>query len=223
MELHNRKLIRNYVVVPAIISGLLYGLLSASILFYTTIFNNEGLAFVLQIATFSLFTIYIVPFLIEFYYRINIWEILHIERVTWIYITAVALIISLIFIDTNESMLGNLLLSKSGLGKLSYGSLVMAPVFEEFLFRGVLLSLSSRVFSKTITIRLNGILFAIWHVGIVFSYGFIIQVPLIIILTGVFGYFLAHFQFNHRNLWISIILHSLANIFLATTGFLIPK
>ncbi len=210
-------------VIPASISSLLYGLLSASSIFYNTILHNEGIAFFLQIATFSLFTIYAVPFIIEFYYRINIWHVLHIERETWIYITGIALIISLIFIDTNETMIGNLIISKSGLGKISYGSLVLAPVFEEFLFRGVLLSLSSKVFNKMTTVRINAVLFAIWHFGIVLSYGFIIQVPLIIILAGVFGYFLAYFQFNHKNLWISIILHSLANIFLATTGFLIPK
>ncbi|MFV2014519.1 MAG: CPBP family intramembrane glutamic endopeptidase, partial [Candidatus Heimdallarchaeota archaeon] len=162
-------------------------------------------------------------FIIEFYYRINIWQILHIERETWIYITAFAITISFIFINTNQSMIGNISISKSGLGKFSYGSLVLAPIFEEFLFRGVLLALSSTVFSKKTAIRINGLLFAFWHFGIILSYGFVIQVPLLILTTGLFGYFLASFQSNHRNLWISIILHSLANIFLASTGFLIPK
>lgn len=75
---------------------------------------------------------------------------------------------------------------------------LIAPVFEELLFRGVLLGGLLKRYSPIIAIGTSSILFAVLHPG----------------LTGpfVFGLFVGWVYYRTRNLWYGMIMHSFGNL-----------
>ncbi|WND02429.1 CPBP family intramembrane metalloprotease [Temperatibacter marinus] len=85
-------------------------------------------------------------------------------------------------------------------------------VYEEFLFRGVLLLLSLHYLSPRNACLLNGFAFGIYHW---FSYGIIgnIQAMIyILILTGSMGYLLAHAFHRSKGIIAPIGIHMGVNI-----------
>ena len=86
------SVLRKYILLPSIIGSILYGMLQMSYFVFLKVFNHEGLSFILKITTFAIFSTVFVPYIIKLHYKINLWEMLHIERSTWIIIAFFSII-----------------------------------------------------------------------------------------------------------------------------------
>lgn len=82
-------------------------------------------------------------------------------------------------------------------------SVILAPLFEELFFRGILLNFLLRKFSAPKAILIVALLFAVSHVKF--------DDFLMLLFWGViFGYL----YYNTKSLWISVLSHSLTNFIL---------
>ena len=81
-------------------------------------------------------------------------------------------------------------------------TVAVAPVVEEFIFRGFMFERLSRVFSPRMTIFLTALAFGLVHMNLIqSSYAFLVGL--------VFGYFRAKYE----DLWGCILFHIFANFF----------
>lgn len=81
-------------------------------------------------------------------------------------------------------------------------TVAVAPIVEEFIFRGFMFERLSRVFSPRMTIFLTALVFGLIHMNLIqSSYAFVIGL--------VFGYFRAKYE----DLWGCILFHIFANFF----------
>lgn len=210
---------KHYVILPTLISMLIYASLKLSYHIFVLIFNNGNIALVFNVLTFSLFCTFWAPGIVMKTYNVDFWNLIKVEKHMWIRFMLSTFTISILVLLNHETDL--LASTSSNLAHIdfSFDSQIMAPVFEELLFRGVLLGLSERILNRSAALRLNALLFGVWHLGALFLYGFSINVVLFILLTIAFGYLLALIHINYRQLWIVILLHSLATSFKLLTGF----
>lgn len=162
------------------------------------------------------------PQITQKYYEKDIWEILNISKRKWIVLTIVSSLAALNFVNKASIVLFEITFSRSGFGALSFSSLVQSAIFEEFLFRGVILNFNLECLSGERASKLNGMLFGLWHVVAFFAYSFSFALLLLIIISGIFGYVLAIIQIKYKNLLVPISLHSLAILILATTRIFVP-
>lgn len=80
-------------------------------------------------------------------------------------------------------------------------SIIMAPLFEELLHRGIILDSFLKRYSTGKAILLSSLLFTIGHASWIASPGFF--------LTGIF---LGYWYFLTRSLWVCIAAHALVNL-----------
>lgn len=85
---------------------------------------------------------------------------------------------------------------------LVFLSTILAPFFEEVLFRGIFYNSLRQKFSKFPSIFINGFIFSLFH-----------QTLTNIIGIFLLGCFLAYLMEKHRNLWPCIGLHFFNNFF----------
>ncbi len=210
---------KHYIILPTLLSMLIYATLKLSYHIFKLTFNNGNIALVLNVLTFSLFCTFWAPDVVKKTYNVDFWELIKVSKHMWMRFMISTFTVSIIVLLNHETdLLAN---SSSKLAHIdfSFDSQIMAPVFEELLFRGVLLGLSERILNRSAAVKLNALLFGVWHLGALIAYGFSINVILFILLTIAFGYFLALIHVNYRQLWIVILLHSLATSFKLLTGF----
>ncbi|MDA9129051.1 CPBP family intramembrane metalloprotease [Candidatus Gracilibacteria bacterium] len=103
-------------------------------------------------------------------------------------------------------------------------SLLFAPIYEEVLFRGIILIGLLKIFTKQSSIILwSGILFGIWHLKnfpfleLDFSQNGLYRQ---VIYTALLGSFLSYLALKYKTIWIGVIIHYFNNIFLAPVSLL---
>ncbi|MEX0932199.1 MAG: CPBP family intramembrane glutamic endopeptidase [Candidatus Saccharimonadales bacterium] len=98
----------------------------------------------------------------------------------------------------------NFFLDASGNWEISLAVIalvVVAPIFEEVIFRGLLLPALTKRFNLFIGVVVSSLLFGLVH----------LQIP-VIVVTSVMGLLLAWLYYRSGSLWPAILFHSLKNI-----------
>lgn len=218
----SRSARQRYVVIPTMIGMATYVGSELSYFLHRALISDEGVAYTLKIATFCVAGALLAPYLFERYYpELLFGENTAVSRRQWQIVVFAAFVICLPFAFVSPYRLGDIRLSRDGFGVLSFESLIKAPLFEELLFRGVLVGLSCRTLNSRQTVGINGVLFGLWHLAtaIALAGGFTFESMLLVVLSGLFGAALAAVRLRSRSLWLCVILHSLINILMAVTGF----
>ena len=91
---------------------------------------------------------------------------------------------------------------------LLIGSLILAPVLEEIIFRNILLNSLLNSYSRNKAIVISSLLFAIIHIT-----------PIQIAQTFVIGLFFGIIYSKNKNIAYTILLHSLSNLFVFLVQF----
>ncbi|OLS19505.1 MAG: hypothetical protein HeimC2_41120 [Candidatus Heimdallarchaeota archaeon LC_2] len=211
---------KHFVLLPTLLSMGIYASLQLSYELFLFVFNNNDIAIILNVITFSLFTTFWAPKIVLNTYSIDFWDLIKVNRHMWIRFVFSAFIVSFLVILNRETDLLLSFTSKFTQIKFSFDSQIMAPIFEEVLFRGILLGLSQRILNQSAAVKLNAGLFGIWHLGALVLYGFSVNVILFIISTVAVGYLLALVHINYKQLWLVILLHSLLTSLKLFTGIL---
>ena len=123
------------------------------------------------------------------------------------------LIMAILFISI--AILGKLCIIRTGLlfGRPNsfYLETLFAPIYEEIIFRGVILGILLRHFSITKAIIYSSLLFGLWHLKNIF---FVDTIDLLkqICYTGfIFGPIMCMITYKTKTIWISTIIHYLNN------------
>ncbi|MHA2169183.1 MAG: CPBP family intramembrane glutamic endopeptidase [Candidatus Kariarchaeaceae archaeon] len=179
--------------------------------------NNEALSFIIEVTGFAIVS------LLTFRLKttpnnIVSTRVFGIKFRHWAFIIAIATFLSIPFwfdpcINTNRIQI-----ARQALGEYSFSTLVKAPIYEEFYFRGVLLLALQKQFSDNTSAQLNGLCFSMIHLPIFFVTNVGTSI-ILILLTGTFGYLLARIQLKYGNLYFPIVLHSISNLLLIFVGF----
>jgi len=141
----------------------------------------------------------------------------------WI-LTPFAQITLMVLFFISIAILGKFCLMKTGLlfGRPNsyYLETLFAPIYEEIIFRGIMLGLFLKQFSLFKSIVFTSILFGIWHLKNIF---FVDVEDLIkqIIYTGlVFGPVMCFLTYKTKTIWIASIIHYLNNLIMFLLFFL---
>jgi membrane protease YdiL (CAAX protease family) len=90
--------------------------------------------------------------------------------------------------------------------------LVLAPIYEELIFRGFILGAFMKVFSWKKAVIYSSLLFGLWHLKNIFYYE-PQQVLTQVLYTGLFlGPILAGLTIKFKSIWPAVIVHYLNNI-----------
>jgi len=102
-------------------------------------------------------------------------------------------------------------------------SLFFAPIYEEIIFRGLILAGLMTIYSITTAIIISSILFGIWHLKNIF-YLPKNQVIYQMLYTGlIFGPIAAYITVISGAIWIAVIIHQLNNLLAPYSQKLIKK
>lgn len=100
---------------------------------------------------------------------------------------------------------------------------VLAPLYEEWLFRGWLLGCLSVRFSSVVSIGLASALFGLWHLknlGL-FSHFYVFEQ---VVYAGlILGPILGWLTLRYRTLWPGVFLHLFNNVVLVSVSALVLK
>lgn len=103
---------------------------------------------------------------------------------------------------------------------LLFYSSVVTPVFEEIIFRGYIWNKLNAVFNKEWkTYIVTTVLFALWHIGYIDAIAFRVETGLVNamfwkVITGLcFGIILGAVRYKTKNIYSTILLHGVMNIF----------
>lgn len=91
-------------------------------------------------------------------------------------------------------------------------TVLLAPIYEEILFRGLILSLLLKIYSTKKSLIISSILFGLWHVKNVYYLDVPYLVYQIIYTTFIFGPVTAWFALKLKTIWPGVILHYLNNL-----------
>ena len=97
---------------------------------------------------------------------------------------------------------------------------VLAPIFEEVLFRGVILGLCLQRYTVRTAIIISSVLFGLWHFKNIVYTGPDLSLYQQMIYTTIFGLLLAWITVRLQSLWPAVLLHY-ANNTLAPLSWLI--
>ena len=89
---------------------------------------------------------------------------------------------------------------------------LFAPIYEEFIFRGLILSGLTRFYSPRTSIIISSILFGLWHLKNLFFWPMIAVVRQILWVTLLIGPVLGYTTLKTKNVWIAVMLHYLYNL-----------
>lgn len=115
------------------------------------------------------------------------------------------------FAERYEEFVNRLVLQAEGIDRVLglLGICVAAPLCEEVLFRGALLSEKLRTGTVTTAVVVNGVLFAAFH-----------QNPISLVPLSFVGMFLAHLIVMTDAIWSAIFAHAILNAF---NGVVVPE
>jgi membrane protease YdiL (CAAX protease family) len=124
-------------------------------------------------------------------------------------------VILMVLFFISIAILGKFCIMKTGLlfGKPNsfYLETLVAPIYEEIIFRGILLGLFLKQFSLFKSIVLTSILFGIWHLKNIFFVD-IEELTRQIIYTGlIFSPVMCFLTYKTKTIWIASIIHYLNN------------
>lgn len=91
-------------------------------------------------------------------------------------------------------------------------SILFVPIYEELIFRGLILIGLMKFYSWKKAIVISSLLFGLWHLKNIF---FISQSELIYQMaytTFIFGPIVAYITLKSKNIWLAVILHYLNNL-----------
>ncbi|MDF2379336.1 MAG: CPBP family intramembrane metalloprotease [Candidatus Gracilibacteria bacterium] len=101
-------------------------------------------------------------------------------------------------------------------------SILFVPIYEEILFRGVILGVFMKKYSIWVSIFASSVLFGLWHLKNIFYLG-VSDLSVQILYTGlVFGPVMAYITVKTRTIWLVVMLHYLNNLF-STHSWLIEQ
>lgn len=153
--------------------------------------------------------------------KIHLSELLHIKPIWKLPVKGVFFIIVALYLCSityyywQYKTLGTI----DGYDAVHTPSLIFAPIYEEILFKGLILVGLLKIFQKKNSVIIWwGILFGLWHlksfpfVELDFSqYGLYRQV----IYTTFLWSFLTYLALRYKTIWLGVIIHYVNNIFLA--------
>ena len=124
-------------------------------------------------------------------------------------------VILMVLFFISIAILGKFCIMKTGLlfGKPNsfYLETLVAPIYEEIIFRGILLGLFLKQFSLFKSIVLTSILFGIWHLKNIFFVD-IEELTRQIIYTGlIYSPVMCFLTYKTKTIWIASIIHYLNN------------
>lgn len=91
-------------------------------------------------------------------------------------------------------------------------SILFVPIYEELIFRGLILMGLSRLYSAKKAIIISSLLFGLWHLKNIFYLDTPHMIEQLIYTTFVFGPITAWLALKLRTLWPGVILHYLNNL-----------
>lgn len=98
-------------------------------------------------------------------------------------------------------------------------SIVFVPIYEEILFRGLILGLLIKHFSNKKSILFSSILFGLWHLKNIFYLDSQV-IPQILYTMLFIGPLFAYITLKTKTIWPAVILHYLNNILAGISGYL---
>jgi len=104
--------------------------------------------------------------------------------------------------------------------------IIKSVLFEEFIFRGALLFIAINRFGAKWACILSAIAFGVYHWFSYGSFGNPIQMIIVLLMTGSFGWVLAYAFMKTRSIYLPIAIHlgwNLANILVFSNGPLGPQ
>jgi len=132
----------------------------------------------------------------------------------WI-LTPIAQITLMVLFFISIAILGKFCIIKTGLlfGKPNsfYLETLFAPIYEEIIFRGILLGLFMKQYSLIKSIVFTSILFGIWHLKNIFFVDIEELIKQIIYTGLVFGPVMCYLTYKTKTIWIASIVHYLNN------------
>ncbi|MHA2090298.1 MAG: CPBP family intramembrane glutamic endopeptidase [Candidatus Kariarchaeaceae archaeon] len=181
-------------------------------------FEKETLALLIEVIGFTLSSLYAIRLYVGSENILSA-EVFGIKFRQWVILLIVATIFSVPFwFDSCININNRLQFASRALGEYSYSTLVKAPIFEEFYFRGVFLVALNNQFSDQKSALLNGLCFSLLHLPIMFFTNYSTTI-IILLLTGFLGYILARIQLKYENLFYPILLHFISNLLLILISY----
>ena len=95
-----------------------------------------------------------------------------------------------------------------------------APIYEELIFRGLLLTALTRFYSIKNVVVISSIIFGLWHLKNIFYYPTDMLIHQIAYAGIIIGPILALITIKTKNVWLSVIFHYLNNIIAPFTRIL---
>ena len=89
---------------------------------------------------------------------------------------------------------------------------ILAPIYEEILFRGVILALLVSAIGTTKGIMFSALLFGLWHFKNIIYFGPSLELWWQVLYTFVLGLLLAWLTIKTQSIWLSVVLHYFNNI-----------
>ena len=90
-------------------------------------------------------------------------------------------------------------------------SMLFVPIYEELIFRGIILKFFEKNYGKIFAIIITSILFGLWHLKNIFWIDTQSLTEQIAFATFIFGPLTAWLVIKYRTLWPAVILHYLNN------------
>jgi len=90
-------------------------------------------------------------------------------------------------------------------------SLLFVPIYEELIFRGVLLKFLEKYYGRVVAVAGSSVLFGLWHLKNIFWLSHPDLIHQILFTTAIFGPIMALLTLKTRSLWPAVILHYLNN------------
>ncbi len=91
-------------------------------------------------------------------------------------------------------------------------TLLFVPIYEEMIFRGLILGALMKFFSWKKALLYSSLLFGLWHLKNIYYYD-VYQTLRQVLYTGLFlGPILGYLTYKTKTIWAAVILHYLNNI-----------
>jgi membrane protease YdiL (CAAX protease family) len=91
-------------------------------------------------------------------------------------------------------------------------SILFVPIYEELIFRGVILAGLTRFYSARKAIIISSLLFGLWHFKNIFFISTHDLVSQMLYTALIFGPVAAYLTLRTKNVWLAVILHYLNNM-----------
>lgn len=174
--------------------------------------------FIFEVLMFFLIGISLIYYLVHHPHGLRLKKVIGLPSNHWLVIIVLSVLLSIPWWFNECVELSGLTFYRRAFGIYAYSTLIKAPIYEEFYFRGIFLWFLRNRFNDNQSAMLNGLVFGSIHIGFI-TFGLNPVFFFVIITTSIYGILLAYIQIRTNNLMVPISFHFISNFIIIVIGF----